>query len=164
MLVWTCQHGNVAFPAARLLFSSVSQRTIVFGGIGRPTTDDAVTRYGDMWSFDGTKWTELKPATLPSIRYGSATGFNPETNTVVMFGGKSATEVYLNEHWEWDGQNWKQLQLFEREAATLKSLSHPNIPAYVDYFEEDTSRDKGFFLVQVLNPGSGAQFEIGLGY
>lgn len=61
-------------------------------------------------------------------------------------------------------KNWKQLQLFEREAATLKSLSHPNIPAYVDYFEEDTSRDKGFFLVQVLNPGSGAQFEIGLGY
>lgn len=111
---WTKLSKDAASPKPRglsaMFWDPVSQRTIVFGGIGRPTTDDAVTRYGDMWSFDGTKWTELKPATLPSIRYGSATGFNPETNTVVMFGGKSATEVYLNEHWEWDGQNWKQLQ------------------------------------------------------
>ena len=45
--------------------------------------------------------------------------------------------------------DWKQLQLFEREAATLRGLSHPCIPAYLDYFEEDTQRDRGFFLVQV---------------
>ena len=46
--------------------------------------------------------------------------------------------------------DWKQLQLFEREAATLRGLSHPCIPAYLDYFEDDTERDRGFFLVQVL--------------
>ena len=45
--------------------------------------------------------------------------------------------------------DWKQLQLFEREAAVLRGLSHPGIPAYRDYFEEDTAKDKGFFLVQV---------------
>ena len=45
--------------------------------------------------------------------------------------------------------DWKQLQLFEREAATLRGLSHPCIPAYLDYFEADTERDRGFFLVQV---------------
>ena len=45
--------------------------------------------------------------------------------------------------------DWKQLQLFEREAATLRGLSHPCIPAYLDYFEDDTERDRGFFLVQV---------------
>jgi serine/threonine protein kinase len=46
-------------------------------------------------------------------------------------------------------RDWKQLELFEREARTLRTLSHPGIPAYVDYFEEDTATDRGFFLVQV---------------
>lgn len=45
--------------------------------------------------------------------------------------------------------DWKQLDLFEREAKMLESLSHPGIPRYLEYFEEDTDRDKGFFLVQV---------------
>ncbi len=111
---WTKLSKKEDAPNARglsaMFFDPVSQRTIVYGGIGRPTSDDAVTRYGDMWAFDGTKWVELKPSTIPPIRYGAATGYNPETKTVVMFGGKSAEELYLNEHWEWDGQNWKQVQ------------------------------------------------------
>ena len=47
------------------------------------------------------------------------------------------------------GFDWKQLQLFEREARALESLGHPGIPRYIDYFEVDTAEDKGFFLVQV---------------
>ena len=31
---------------------------------------------------------------------------------------------------------WEDLKLFEREAETLKSLSYPAIPRYLDYFEE----------------------------
>ena len=27
------------------------------------------------------------------------------------------------------------MELFEREARVLKSLSHPGIPQYIDYFE-----------------------------
>ncbi|MEM8722077.1 MAG: hypothetical protein AAGE84_22745 [Cyanobacteria bacterium P01_G01_bin.39] len=30
---------------------------------------------------------------------------------------------------------WDNFKLFEREAETLKSLSHPAIPQYLDYFE-----------------------------
>ena len=44
--------------------------------------------------------------------------------------------------------DWKQLELFEREAKTLKSLDHPGIPKYIDYLSEDTEKDRGFFLVQ----------------
>ena len=40
-------------------------------------------------------------------------------------------------------RDWKALQLFEREAKTLKGLSHPAIPAYVDYFEVDSECDRG---------------------
>lgn len=43
---------------------------------------------------------------------------------------------------------WEDLKLFEREAETLKSLSHPPIPRYLDYFEVDLPDCRGFVLVQ----------------
>ena len=46
------------------------------------------------------------------------------------------------------GGNWDSFKLFEREAKTLKSLKHPAIPTYRDYFELETVRYKGFALVQ----------------
>jgi len=44
--------------------------------------------------------------------------------------------------------NWEDLKLFQREVETLKSLSHPAIPRYLDSFEIDTPNRKGFALVQ----------------
>jgi serine/threonine protein kinase len=43
---------------------------------------------------------------------------------------------------------WEDLKLFEREAETLKSLSHPAIPCYLDSFELDLPDCRGFVLVQ----------------
>ncbi len=43
---------------------------------------------------------------------------------------------------------WEDLKLFEREAETLKSLSHPAIPRYLDSFELDLPECQGFVLVQ----------------
>ncbi len=45
--------------------------------------------------------------------------------------------------------DWKQLDLFQREANTLKQLQHPGIPRYVADFEDDTEKDRGYYLVQV---------------
>ncbi|MEH2095872.1 serine/threonine protein kinase [Nostoc sp. 'Peltigera membranacea cyanobiont' 213] len=47
---------------------------------------------------------------------------------------------------------WDDLKLFEREAETLKSLSHPLIPRYLDYFEVNSATIKGFALVQTYIP------------
>src|SRR5579883_75748 len=47
---------------------------------------------------------------------------------------------------------WDDLKLFEREAETLKSLSHPAIPGYLDYFEVNSPPFKGFALVQTYIP------------
>ncbi|MEG4498827.1 serine/threonine-protein kinase [Microcoleus sp. F10-C6] len=43
---------------------------------------------------------------------------------------------------------WDDLKLFEREATTLQSLSHPAMPRYLDYFEFQTPKTKGLALVQ----------------
>ncbi|MEA5553532.1 serine/threonine-protein kinase [Anabaena cylindrica UHCC 0172] len=47
---------------------------------------------------------------------------------------------------------WDDLKLFEREAETLKSLSHPCIPRYLDYFEINSPEFKGFALTQTYIP------------
>ena len=53
----------------------------------------------------------------------------------------------FNSDFEWD-----DLKLFEREAETLKSLYHPQIPRYLDYFEVNSPSIKGFALVQSYIP------------
>ena len=50
-------------------------------------------------------------------------------------------------------KDWKQLELFEREAEILKKLNHPSIPRYLDYFTVDTESDRSFYIVQDLVVG-----------
>jgi len=52
---------------------------------------------------------------------------------------------------------WDELKMFEREAQTLKALSHPAIPRYLDYIELDTQSSKGFALIQTYVEGKSLQ-------
>jgi hypothetical protein len=52
-----------------------------------------------------------------------------------------------------DIQDWKALDLFDREAKVLATLNHPGIPRYLDYFQIDEDRDRQFCLVQALVAG-----------
>jgi serine/threonine protein kinase len=49
--------------------------------------------------------------------------------------------------------DWKQLELFEREAKVLAQISHPQIPKYLEYFHVDTPDNRAFYIVQQLAPG-----------
>ncbi|MEA5504703.1 serine/threonine-protein kinase [Halotia wernerae UHCC 0503] len=55
---------------------------------------------------------------------------------------------------------WEDLKLFAREAETLKSLSHPAIPSYIDYFELDISNLQGFALVQTYIVAESLQTQV----
>ncbi|WP_019503359.1 protein kinase [Pleurocapsa sp. PCC 7319] len=48
---------------------------------------------------------------------------------------------------------WKILELFEREAKVLANLDHTHIPNYLDYFELDSEDDRRFYLGQELVQG-----------
>jgi len=50
-------------------------------------------------------------------------------------------------------KDWKDLDMFEREAQVLSYLDHPAIPNYLDYFEVDTPQTRLFYIVQELAPG-----------
>jgi serine/threonine protein kinase/ankyrin repeat protein len=49
--------------------------------------------------------------------------------------------------------DWKQLELFEREAKVLSQLDYPQIPQYLEYFHVDTPDNRAFYIVQQLAPG-----------
>jgi serine/threonine protein kinase len=50
-------------------------------------------------------------------------------------------------------KDWKQLELFEREAKVLSQLKHPQIPQYLEYFHVDTQENRAFYIVQQFAPG-----------
>lgn len=50
-------------------------------------------------------------------------------------------------------QDWKSLELFEREAKTLAHLNHPCIPKFLDYITQEHETQQSIFLVQEFIPG-----------
>ncbi|GEM_PF-319378 len=62
---------------------------------------------------------------------------------------------------------WDEFKLFEREAAVLKQLNHPQIPNYRDYFSLDKETGAGLYwfgLVQEYIPGKSLQQLLDQGY
>jgi hypothetical protein len=107
-------------PTSRSLhsmwFDPTLKKTVIYGGIGRLTSEDRITRYSDMWTFDGSGWTVLAPPVTPGIRYGAQTAIDPRSNRLLLFGGlrvdtngTTQTQVYADDTWQFDGTTWKQL-------------------------------------------------------
>lgn len=115
---WTEAKKNHA-PARSLTamwFDPALKKTLIYGGIGRRSSQDRIERFSDMWSFDGTVWTEMKNVTTPGPRYGAQIALNPKTNHLLVFGGLrietsgvTQNQVYSGDLWEWDGSAWKKL-------------------------------------------------------
>lgn len=104
---------------AVMWYDATMKKTIVYGGIGRQDTESRIERFGDMWSFDGSGWTNMKvdPASTPGLRYSTAYTVDPRTGHALVFGGllynkDSAgieTQKYVNDLWDWNGSKWTQL-------------------------------------------------------
>lgn len=61
-------------------------------------------------------------------------------------------------------KDWKQVELFAREAEVLAQLKHPNIPQYLDYFQIDSSDNRAFYLAQAIAPGKSLAYWIARGW
>ncbi len=121
------QQRNKPAPAralASIWYDPTLKKTVIYGGVGRLTSTDRVTRYSDMWAFDGNGWTQITPSGgTPGMRYGAQTAVDPRSNHVLLFGGlrldtvppvapsttPTSVQVYAGDMWEWDGSAWTQL-------------------------------------------------------
>lgn len=123
---WTRVRNNPA-PSRQLAamwFDPNLKKIVIYGGVGRLTSQDRITRYDDMWTFDGNGWSQLKPAGgTPGMRYGAQAAVDPRTNHAILFGGLRVEEIaavppstiptqiqrYSDDTWEWDGTKWTRL-------------------------------------------------------
>ncbi len=60
--------------------------------------------------------------------------------------------------------DWKMMELFEREANTLIQLNHPAIPPYLEYFHADTPSERFFYVVQELARGESLAERVNSGW
>jgi len=103
------------------------RKVVIYGGVGRNNADQKVTRYDDMWSFDGNGWTQLSVQTTPGPRLGAQIGVDPNSKKLLLFGGlraekvddKTTRQYFDNDFWQWDGSNntWTKLEPATKPAA-----------------------------------------------
>lgn len=100
---------------ATMWWDPTLKKTVLYGGLGRLNSLDRLTRYDDMWTFDGIQWTKLDVPT-PGPRYGAQAAVDPRSGHVILFGGlrvdgtePNVVQVYANDTWEWDGAKWTRL-------------------------------------------------------
>ena len=93
-------------------------------------------------------------------------GQGGQAKTYLAIDGSSHQKVALKQLDLRRADNWKAIELFEREARVLEQLSHPSIPAYFDAFHlrDDQSGEEHFFLVQEFVDGQSLKELIDRGF
>jgi len=86
-----------------MAYDPATAQMVLFGG--QSTSGDL----NDTWTWDGTTWTQLFPATSPSTRSYTSMAYDSATAQMVLFGGATNTGGFLNDTWTWDGTTWSQL-------------------------------------------------------
>jgi hypothetical protein len=83
-------------------YDPASGDIVLFGG------EDNSANLADTWTFNGTTWTRLSPATSPPARDSASMAYDPAAEDIVLFGG-SASSGDLSDTWTFDGTAWTQL-------------------------------------------------------
>jgi hypothetical protein len=100
--------GPSARNRAAMVYDEARGRVVLFGG-GGPNG-----QLGDTWTWDGTTWTQLQPATSPSPRSAASLAYDRAHGRVVLFGGVTPVAggglKHYGDTWSWDGVTWTQLQ------------------------------------------------------
>ncbi len=98
------RRGNAA-----VVYDPIRKKVILFGGVS-DWLGNGFQHENDTWEWDGKDWIKMKTNTVPPARAGHMMAYDEKRGVVVMFGGEEQTGTYmLNDTWEWDGKDWKQI-------------------------------------------------------
>ena len=97
---------------ANMVYDPTGGYVLLFGGQYLNETTFRTVVYNDTWTFSGGEWRNATPAVSPSPRQGAGLAFDPATNEILLFGGRSASGALLNDTWEWSSGTWKNLTPF----------------------------------------------------
>lgn len=119
---WNKLHQyNIGTPIGPLtghamVTDDVNNRLVLFGGFhidGASQIWDRNNTYFFKFYNDWQKqmWELVSTATTPPARHGHAMAYDSSRRVVMMFGGiTSSTRTLFNDTWEFDGNNWQQIQ------------------------------------------------------
>ena len=93
---------------ATLTYDFNTGTSILYGGHDFNEILAGLGPKSDTWSWNGTAWTQLNPATDPGPRSRHVAAWDGNTGTVILFGGQVPGMV-ANDTWSWDGTTWTQL-------------------------------------------------------
>jgi hypothetical protein len=92
---------------AAVAFDARTGDVVLFGGLAG--NGDAAL--GDMWSFNGSTWTQVKSKSGPPALYGARMAYDPLLGKVVFFGGRPFSGNYSSATYTFDGVTWKHIAL-----------------------------------------------------
>jgi hypothetical protein len=104
---WTLHHPSRS-PSARtgasMVFDPATGQLLLFGGSATTGTGFS----NQTWTWNGSNWTQLHPATSPPGREDQQMAYDAATQTVVLFSGFHGTG-YWDDTWSWNGTTWTKL-------------------------------------------------------
>jgi hypothetical protein len=87
---------------AAMVYDRKRDRTVLFGGYR--VQNGQRERFGDLWEFDGTRWTEVK-SDGPDPRNGAAMTYDIDRNVSILYGGSGLK----TDTWQWNGHSWSTI-------------------------------------------------------
>jgi hypothetical protein len=99
-------------PSARdggaMAYDPATGTVILYGGVIFGSTGNQAL--GDTWSWNGSRWAELNPASRPSALTAALMAYDPATRAVVLTGGVTTHLLSgvdpSHATWRWDGATW----------------------------------------------------------
>lgn len=64
------------------------------------------TGNSETWTWNGSTWTHVTPATTPPVRYFPFMTYDAVRDEVVMYGGKYSSSSQRYDTYTWDGSDW----------------------------------------------------------
>ena len=99
-------------PPARqghaMVFDERRGRTVIFGGTGPYKEDQRPPRLGDVWEFDGRRWSAREFANGPGPRTSPGATYDSKRRVTIIFGGVDGSG-FLGDLWAWTGVEWRKL-------------------------------------------------------
>ncbi len=106
---WTLESPATSPPArysGTFAYDFITNQLLLFGGWAH----DGGTYYGDTWTWTGTTWSHLTPATSPPVRARATMSFDRATGQMILFGGwQPNNPAWSNDTWTWTGDDWTEL-------------------------------------------------------
>jgi hypothetical protein len=110
---WRRVAGDGPAPPGRnghaMVFDRDTGTVLMWGG-----TTGGSGHLGDLWRWDGSRWTEVAvPEPRPGRRVGASMAYDAARGRIVLYGGRARDNGQvrtLDDMWEWDGARWTRVR------------------------------------------------------